>query len=227
MGIRKFRSLLPRRFAARLNRKDTVVAVGTPRELSQTISSILGDASSKKVYLVPVVVRQNAIAVLYAEPGERPVDVSALELLAGLASASIESTETVVVKSPAADLIRIAAPVSPTAAAPAWMDLPKSEQELHLRAQRFARTRTAELLLHKARQVRDGRGTNNLYGVLREEIEAGREAFRREFIETCPSMVDYFHLELQRTLAKDNPGALGPGYPGPLPVGASAALKPR
>ena len=51
--------------------------------------------------------RQNAIAVLYAEPDEQPVDVSALELLAGLAAASIESTETVVVKSPAADLIRI------------------------------------------------------------------------------------------------------------------------
>ena len=214
-------------FRSAVESKDTVVAVGTPRELSQTISSILGDASSKKVYLFPVVVRQNAIAVLYAEPGERPIEVSALELLAGLASASIESTETVVVKSPTADLVRIAAPASPMAAAPAWMDLPKSEQEQHLRAQRFARTRAAELLLHKARQVRDGRGTNNLYGVLREEIEAGREAFRREFIETCPSMVDYFHLELQRRLAKDNPGALGPDYPGPLPVGASAAVKPR
>jgi hypothetical protein len=212
-------------FRSAVESKDTVVAVGTPRELSQIVSSTLGDASSKKVYLFPVVVRQNAIAVLYAEPGEQPVDVSALELLAGLASASIESTETVVVKSPAADLVRIAAP-SP-APAPSWVDLPKSEQEQHLRAQRFARTRAAELLLHKARQVRNGRGMSNLYGVLKEEIEAGREAFRKEFIETCPSMVDYFHLELQRTLAKDNPGVLGPDYPGPLPVGAGAAAKPR
>jgi hypothetical protein len=212
-------------FRSAVESKDTVVAVGTPRELSQIVSSTLGDASSKKVYLFPVVVRQNAIAVLYAEPGEQPVDVSALELLAGLASASIESTETVVVKSPAADLVRIAAP-SP-APAPSWVDLPKTEQEQHLRAQRFARTRAAELLLHKARQVRNGRGMSNLYGVLKEEIEAGREAFRKEFIETCPSMVDYFHLELQRTLAKDNPGVLGPDYPGPLPVGTGAAAKPR
>ena len=75
--------------------------------------------------------------------------------------------------------------------------------------------------------VRDGRGTNNLYRVLKEEIEAGREAFRKEFVETCPSMVDYFHLELQRTLAKDNAGALGPDYPGPLPVGAGAGASPR
>jgi hypothetical protein len=213
-------------FASAVASKDTVVAVGTPRELSQTISSILGDASSKKVYLFPIIVRQNAIAVLYAEPDEQPVDVSGLELLAGLAAASIESTETVVVKSPAADLVRITGATGP-AASPAWTELPKSEQEQHLRAQRFARTRVAELLLHKARHVRDGRGTNNLYGVLKEEIEAGREAFRKEFVETCPSMVDYFHLELQRTLAKDDARALGPGYPGPLRVGAGAGASPR
>ena len=130
------------------------------------------------------------------------------------------------VKSPPADLVRIAGATTP-AASPAWTELPKSEQEQHLRAQRFARTRVAELLLHKARHVRDGRGTHNLYGVLKEEIEAGREAFRKEFVETCPSMVDYFHLELQRTLAKDDARALGPDYPGPLRVGAGAGASPR
>ncbi|HYI97223.1 MAG TPA: hypothetical protein VEX68_27030 [Bryobacteraceae bacterium] len=209
-------------FGSAVESKDTVVAVGTPRELSQTISSLLGDASTKKIYLFPVVVRQNAVAVLYAEPGDGvPVDVSALELLTSIAAASIEATETVVVKSPSADLIRISgtAPASP---APTWTDLAKPEQERHLRAQRFARNRVAEMLLHRVRQVRNGRESNNLYGALKEEIEAGREAFRREFIESCPSMVDYFHLELQRTLAKGNSRALGSDYPGPQPVGTSA-----
>jgi hypothetical protein len=213
-------------FGSAVESRDTVVAVGTPKELSQTVSSIIGDASSKKVYLFPIVVGQNAIAVLYAEPDGHSFDVSALELLTSLAAASIASTETVVMKSPAADLIRIAG-ASPPSPAPAWTDLPKPEQEQHLRAQRFARTRVAELLLHKARQVRDGRATNNLYGFLKEEIEAGREAFRRQYIETCPSMVDYLHLELQRTLAKDSAGALGPSYPGPLPVGPGARASSR
>jgi hypothetical protein len=208
-------------FGSAVESKDTVVAVGTPRELSQAVSSLLGDASMKKVYLFPVVVRLNVVAVLYAEAGEQAVDVGALELLAFLAAASIDATETVVMKTPASDLIRITGATS-SAAGPVWTDLPRSEQELHLRAQRFARTRVAELLLHKVRQVHAGRATNNLYAMLREEIEAGREAFRREFIETCHSMVDYLHLELQRTLAKDNAVALGPDYPGPLPVGAVA-----
>ena len=56
-------------FGSAIASKDTVVAVGTPRELSQTISSILGDASAKKIYLFPIIVRQNAVAVLYAEAG--------------------------------------------------------------------------------------------------------------------------------------------------------------
>src|SRR4051812_320642 len=64
--------------------KDTVVAVGTPRELSTALSAAIGDASSKKIYLFPIVVRQTVVAVLYAEPAERPVDVSAMELLASL-----------------------------------------------------------------------------------------------------------------------------------------------
>ncbi len=208
-------------FGSAIESKDTVVAVGAPRELSQEVSSLLGDPSSGKVYLFPVVVRQTVVAVLYAEAAEQAVDVAALELLAFLAAASIDAAETVVMKTPSSELIRISGAASaPTG--PVWADLPRSEQELHLRAQRFARTRVAEMLLHKVRQVHAGRESNNLYGMLREEIEAGREAFRREFIESCPSMVDYFHLELQRTLAKDNPVALGSDYPGPLPVGAVA-----
>jgi len=213
-------------FASAVESKDTVVAVGTSRELSQTMSAVLGDASDKKVYLFPIVARQNVVAVLYAEPGEQAVDVSAIELLASLAAASIEATESVVVKSASSDLVRIAgtsvAPAAVSSPAPMWTDMTKLEQEQHLRAQRFARTRIAEILLHKARQVRHGREALNLYDGLKEEIEAGREAFRREFFETCPSMVDYFHLELQRTLARGDSGALGPNYPGPLPVGAGA-----
>jgi hypothetical protein len=158
---------------------------------------------------------------MYAEAGDGGVNVGALELLAFLAAASINATETVVVKTPSSELIRIGGASSP-AAGPVWTELPRAEQELHLRAQRFARTRVAEMLLHKVRQVHAGRSGSNLYGMLKEEIDSGREAFRREFIETCPSMVDYLHLELQRTLAKDDALALGPDYPGPLPVGAVA-----
>jgi hypothetical protein len=203
-------------FAGALDSKDTVVAIGTARELSHTVASLLGDASDRRVYLFPIVLRQNVAAVLYAEPDGEYVDVSALELLVSLASSSIDTTETVTVKHPSGDLVHIGSIESPKPAAQAWADLPKSDQEIHLRAQRFARTRVAQMLLHKVNQVRTGRASNNLYGELKGDIDAGREAFRQQYIETCPSMVDYFHLELVRTLAKDTRDALGPQYPGPM-----------
>jgi hypothetical protein len=203
-------------FAGAIESRDTVVAMGTPRELSPAVASLLGDASNRRVYLFPVVLRQNVAAVLYAEPDGEYVDVSALELLVSLASSSIETTETVTVKHPSGDLVHIGSVQSPKPAAQAWADLPKADQEVHLRAQRFARTRVAQMLLHKVNQVRSGRASNNLYGELKGDIDAGREAFRQQYIETCPSMVDYFHLELVRTLAKETPDALGRDYPGAM-----------
>ena len=209
-------------FAAAIESKDTVVADGSAKELSQTVAALLGDAAGQRVYLFPVIVRQSAVAVLYAEPaGADTIDTGALELLVSLASDSIGTTESVTVTAPpAAGLVRIAgasAPEAPKAAAkPSWSDLSKADQEQHLKAQRFARSAVAQVLLHRVHQVRTGRASNNLYESLRGEMDAGREAFRQQFVETCPSMVDYYHLEVLRTLARDDAGALGPDYPGPL-----------
>jgi hypothetical protein len=203
-------------FSGAIESKDTVVSAGSPRELSQTLSSLLGDASDRRVYLFPVVLRQNVVAVLYAEPDGDNIDVSALELLVSLAASSIESTETVTVTPQAAQLVNIGAEEGARPAKASWGELSKTEQEHHMRAQRFARTQVAQLLLHKVNQVRSGRASNNLYGALRGDIDAGREAFRQQYLENSPSMVDYYHLELVRTLAKDSPDSLGPDYPGPM-----------
>jgi hypothetical protein len=206
-------------FSTSVESADTVIAQGTPRELSQTVAALLGDASGKRVFLFPVALRRQVVAVLYAEPepGASAVDMSALELLVSLASASMQAAETVTVTAPQPELVRIAAAAEAATPPqrPAWSDLPASEQEQHLKAQRFARTQVATMLLHRVQQVRSGRASNNLYGALKEEIDAGREAFR-QFLETCPSMVDYYHHELLRTLARESHSALGPDYPGPL-----------
>src|SRR5688500_2440280 len=171
-------------FGGAIESKDTVVSAGSPRELSQTLSSLLGDASDRRVYLFPVVLRQNVVAVLYAEPDGDNIDVSALELLVSLAASSIESTETVTVTPQPAQLVNIGeAEGARPAAKASWGELSKSEQEHHMRAQRFARTQVAQLLLHKVNQVRSGRASNNLYGALRGDIDAGREAFRQQYLE--------------------------------------------
>jgi hypothetical protein len=102
----------------------------------------------------------------------------------------------------AGDLVAIeplSAPRKEKARRPEWDELPAHEQQLHLRAQRFARVEVAEIRLQQAEDVHTGRRQRDLYGSLRESIDAAREKFRREFAGACPSMIDYLHVELLRT----------------------------
>jgi len=114
-----------------------------------------------------------------------------------------------------------AAPVEEQASAvrastSAWERLTPQEQQIHFRAQRFARVQVAELRLREGDTVQSARTSRNLYGALQKQIDSARETFRRSFFEPCTSMVDYLHLELVRTLANDDPELLGKNYPGPM-----------
>jgi hypothetical protein len=70
--------------------------------------------------------------------------------------------------------------------------------------------------LASAAAVKRGRTRRDLYSELREPVSAARDAFRKQFFAKCPSMVDYLHLELVKTLANDDADALGKDYPGPM-----------
>ena len=207
-------------FANAVESKDVVVAAATPRELSPEFFEFLGINPGTKVWLFPLLTGDNVSGVLYAQPGESPLDVSAIELLCSFPGAWTDRAEEVNPEPAPADLIRISGietrPKAPAAERPAWSDLSPADQQIHLRAQRFARNTVADLILHKAEKVRRGRASNALYITLREEIDAARDTFRRQFVHQCPSMVDYLHVELLRTLAKDDSRALGTGYPGPV-----------
>jgi hypothetical protein len=102
-------------------------------------------------------------------------------------------------------LVKITAPV-----------IHRIDQDLHLRAQRFARTQVAEMRLYKSENVKIGRAARSLYTSLKAEIDSARETFRRDFLSAPGGMVDYLHLELVRTLANDDVELLGSDYPGPL-----------
>jgi hypothetical protein len=70
--------------------------------------------------------------------------------------------------------------------------------------------------LYRAPAVKQGRLKRDIYGSLRADIDAARDAFRREFLSSSPTMVDYIHVELLRTLANDDAELLGEDYPGPM-----------
>jgi hypothetical protein len=206
--------------AAAAESQDPLIAAAIPGELSAPLVELLAHPPDARISIFPVLAGERAAALLYCWGTVR---VAALELLAQAASAvwsALPVPAPIPAPIPAPQLVNIAvaadpAPVQAKPAA-AWEQLPPAEQKIHLRAQRFARVQAAEMRLYHAEVVQVGRSRRNLYEALRQPIEDARQAFRTRFFAGCPSMVDYLHLELTRTLANDDPDLLGSTYPGPL-----------
>ena len=215
--------------------RDTVVAVRTSSEFSEAIANLIPGAMGAKVYLFPIVVHEKVVAILYAEPGEAPLEPSALELLATVAGLALTLRRVAAESKPAAGIVQIEAtsptPVSEPAAAPVaaptvdpakslanlMASLSREDQELHGRAQRFARVQVAEMRLYKSNLVKAGRENAALYPALRADIDLAREAFRTQFLaDPTKPMFDYLHVELVTALAGNEESLLGAEYPGPL-----------
>ena len=93
---------------------------------------------------------------------------------------------------------------------------PVPGDEMHLRAARFARVRAAEIKLYHAAAMKNGRAARDVYGALKTQIDAAREAYRARFLTPANGTADYLHTEFVRSLANDDASLLGPAYPGPL-----------
>jgi len=188
-------------FASAVESKEPVVAMRTRSELSEPIASWLGEARDRKSYIFPILAEGSVAALLYADAEDRDLDPNAIELLVTVAGAVLESRNTP--DETVSDLVNISGAI-------------REDANIHLRAQRFARTRVAEIRLFQSDAVKNGRIGRNLYASLKVDIDSAREVFHRDFLAASESMVDYLHLELVRTLANDDPELLGPEYPGPL-----------
>ena len=200
-------------FASAIATADTVVALRTASEMSPQLAAVFGEDPALRFHLFPIATRERVAAVLYADAAAL-VEAGALELLCGVAGIVLDSLSGR--PSTRDDLVRIAASERRGAGIGAWFQLSRADQELHLRAQRFARVQVAEMRLYKSDAVKEGRAERDLYSVLKADIDSARELFQRDYLTATPTMVDYFHLELVRTLANEEAELLGKDYPGPL-----------
>jgi hypothetical protein len=172
----------------------------TRGEMSEPIAAALGEAPDRKFHLFPISTRDRVTAILYADPGQGPIQPDALELLASAAGAVLEGRAP----APGAGLVNIAE------------NGRAKPDPMHAQAQRFARLQVAEMRLYKSDVVKSARESADLYISLKAEIDSARETFRRDFIANSSGMVDYLHLELVHRLANDEVKLLGPDYPGPM-----------
>ena len=91
----------------------------------------------------------------------------------------------------------------------------EEEEKIHRDARRFSKLLVSEIELYNKSSVEEGRRNKDLYQRLKKDIERSRETYEKRFAHTVASQVDYFHEELVRTLAENDPILLGPAYPGP------------
>jgi DNA gyrase/topoisomerase IV subunit B len=188
---------------------DPVTAAASAPELSPEMMTLAGHAADARVAIFPLVARENVPALLYCWGVAQTAGAELLAELAAAVWAAVEPRPT-----QPAQLVQIAA--EPEHKRKAWDELSAEEQQVHLRAQRFARVRTAELRLREGQAVQTGRARRDVYGALRSSIDAARAEFHAIFFTACPSMVDYLHMEILRALANDDTELLGKDYPGPL-----------
>jgi hypothetical protein len=215
--------------AAVIDTKDPVVALASASQIPPALVDALA-VNGGKVYLFPLISRQEVVAILLAAG---TVYAPALELLSGTAGLTMEilAPRPPVLKAlpsyglPTQDFVQIAGPALPTAAAPpssttgeprTWRDLTAEDQKLHLQAQRVARVKVAEMRLYHAEELRNGVASGSIYKALHTEIDNARSAFLQAFLSKSTTMVDYLHLELLRSLAHDDDRLLGEDYPGPM-----------
>jgi hypothetical protein len=162
--------------------------------VTKQIATLFGEPGERRALLMPVVIAQSTVGILYTEGA---VDNGAVEAIAAFAGATLEKH------------LRVEYPSQP------GLRTGGEAEDLDpatLACRRFARVETARLLLEHADEVRRGRESNDLYHVLKKEIESVRQRYRERF----PGAIDHFHSELVRTLANDDPAVLGAQYPGPL-----------
>lgn len=203
--------------AGAVESRDPVTTVTSEAEVSATLVALLHHLPDGRAMLFPLVVREHVPALLYVWGEVQPAAVELLSQVGAAVWSALDlpaPPEPEPEPEPAPELVQIAG--GPAAPAMTWESLTPAEQEIHLRAQRFARVQVAEMRLYDSETVQGGRAGRNVYGALKQPIDAARDKFRRMFFAGCPSMVDYLHLELVRTLANDDQELLGKDYPGPM-----------
>ena len=116
---------------------------------------------------------------------------------------------------PAAEVVETtshASAAATAAAADPWAGMSPEDADIHRKAQRFARLLVDEIKLYNQAKVAEGRRHKDLYDRLKEDIDKSRGTFHKRYGNTAAASADYFHNELVRSLAEDDPSIMGANF---------------
>jgi hypothetical protein len=86
------------------------------------------------------------------------------------------------------------------------------DQDVHRKAQRFARLLVDEVKLYNQAKVAEGRKHKDLYDRLKEAIEKSRGTYQKRYGNTVAASGEYFQHELVRSLAEDDVSIMGANF---------------
>ena len=90
--------------------------------------------------------------------------------------------------------------------------LSPEDQDVHRKAQRFARLLVDEIKLYNQAKVAEGRKNKDLYDRLKEAIEKSRGTYQKRYGNTVAASANYFQHEIIRSLAEDNLSIMGANF---------------
>jgi hypothetical protein len=86
------------------------------------------------------------------------------------------------------------------------------DQDVHRKAQRFARLLVDEVKLYNQAKVAEGRKHKDLYDRLKEAIEKSRATYQKRYGNTVAASGNYFQNEIVRSLAEDDLSIMGANF---------------
>jgi hypothetical protein len=86
------------------------------------------------------------------------------------------------------------------------------DQDVHRKAQRFARLLVDEIKLYNQAKVAEGRKNKDLYDRLKEAIEKSRGTYQKRYGNTVAASGNYFQNEIIRSLAEDDLSIMGANF---------------
>jgi hypothetical protein len=152
-----------------------------------------------------------AVAAVGLPPAEAPAELPGARATAGVMPAPgpvsgpvIEAQRAVGVPSAPASGVRFDT-----------SQLSEAEQKIHKDARRFAKVLVSDIEYYNKAKVEEGRKNKDLYQRMKLDIDRSRLTFAERFGKSVGKQFDYFHDELVRSLAGNDPSLLGSDYPGP------------
>jgi hypothetical protein len=87
-----------------------------------------------------------------------------------------------------------------------------ADQDVHRKAQRFARLLVDEIKLYNQAKVAEGRKNKDVYDRLKETIEKSRATYQKRYGSTVAVSGNYFQHEIIRSLAEDDLSIMGANF---------------